>query len=134
MRFVSVRFALVFCIAVFAALGAASGVRAETSGFSTVIDDLPLMQGLEEVGDGVEFTTPDGRLAEILTEGSVSRADVAKFYASTLPQLGWVKEKADMFVREDESLTMVFEDMGKTLRVRFTLAPLASPQKTNSKK
>lgn len=128
------RFVVVLCLAVSVALFSASGSRAESSGFSAVIEDLPLMEGLEEVGDGVEFSTPDGRLAEILAEGSVSQAEVVKFYASTLPQLGWVKETTDMFVREDESLSLAFEQMGNTLRVRFTLAPLASGQKTPLKK
>jgi hypothetical protein len=128
------RFVVVLCLAVSVALFSASQSRAESSGFSAVIDDLPLMQGLVEVGDGVEFSTPSGRLAEIITEGSVSRAEVEAFYASTLPQLGWVKESTDMFVREDESLSLAFEQMGNTLRVRFTLAPLASGQKTPAKK
>ena len=121
------RFVLALCVALCVAVLNAPPTQAEPSGFSTVIDELPLMTGLQEVGDGVEFSTRSGRLAEIITEGNVSRTEVLTFYATTLPQLGWKREVETKFVREDESLSLAFEHMGEMLRVQFTLAPLESP-------
>jgi len=91
--------------------------------FTSIIDDLPLMAGITEVGEGVEFSTPDGRIAEVAAEGAVARADVLAFYAATLPQLGWTATDATHFVREAESLELIFKQVGNILQVQFTLAP-----------
>jgi len=92
--------------------------------FSSVIDDLPLMPGIREVGEGVTFSSPDGRIAGLTAEGLVTRTDVLAFYAATLPQLGWVRRGETRFEREDESLTLSFAGTDENLRVRFDLAPL----------
>lgn len=97
---------------------------ADPTRFASVIDDLPLMSEIVEVGDGVEFSTPAGRLAEVSAEGQVSRKDVLSFYGATLPQLGWARVGETEFVREDESLTLIFEQVSSGVRVRFALAPL----------
>lgn len=91
--------------------------------FASVIDDLPLMSEIMEVGEGVEFSTPDGRIAEVTTQGKVTRKAVLAFYAETLPQLGWARISETAFVREDESLTLIMEPADGQLRVRFALAP-----------
>lgn len=95
--------------------------------FVSVIDDLPLMEGLVETGEGVEFSTPQGRLAESTASGmskdGVTRKGVLDFYAQTLPQLGWKAQGATRFVREGETLDLVIGEHGATLSVRFSLAP-----------
>jgi len=127
------RFLLSFCFVAALALGTVSfnsPASAEgASRFATVIDDLPLMAEIAEVGEGVEFSTPDGRIAEVITEGRVAQVDVLTFYAATLPQLGWTRTDEARFVREGEILALTFEQAGQTLRVRFTLAPLVPAKK-----
>jgi len=99
--------------------------------FVSVIDDLPLMSGLVEAGEGVEFATPQGRIAETTAqatmEGAMSKKAVLDFYAQTLPQLGWTRAGEARFVREGETLDLVFGvaggGQGGVLSVRFSLAP-----------
>jgi len=95
----------------------------DPSRFVSVIDDLPLMKALTEVGDGIQFSTAQGRIAEATAQGRVSQSAVLAFYDSTLPQLGWSKVGVGHFVREGETLELVFERKDNGLRVRFALAP-----------
>lgn len=92
--------------------------------FFAGIDDLPLMQGLDEVPEtGVVFDKPSGRIVEAYAEGAVARAGVAEFYARTLPQLGWEPRGGLHFVREGERLQLDFLGTDGDLVVRFTLQP-----------
>ncbi|MBF0248355.1 MAG: hypothetical protein HQL36_09845 [Alphaproteobacteria bacterium] len=109
-------------LCVLAVLAAGSGLAGEAR-FVSVIDDLPLMDGLVEVGDGMQFSGSDGRIAEVTASGLVSRGDVLAFYARTLPQLGWTAASKTAFKREGEELKLLFETQADGLRVRFSLAP-----------
>jgi len=91
--------------------------------FVSVINDLPLMEQLAEIGDGVQFSTSQGRIAEATAQGTVSKNDVLAFYDDTLPQLGWTKVGVGHFAREGETLELVFERLNGVLSVRFALAP-----------
>jgi hypothetical protein len=95
----------------------------DSSRFVSVIDDLPLMNGLIEVGEGVEFATPQGRIVEATASGALSRKAVLAFYSNTLPQLGWVQGGETRFVREGETLDLVLSEKDGALSVRFSLAP-----------
>lgn len=97
----------------------------DNTGFASVIDDLPLMAGLVEAGDGVEFSSAQGRIAEVYAQGHLSQAEVEGFYANTLPQLGWTRAagKDVMYKREGETLTLLFTSEGDALGVRFFLVP-----------
>ena len=105
----------------------APAMAGDAAQFASVIDDLPLMAEIVEVGEGVEFSTSDGRIAEVtaqvVDQGRVTRADVLAFYAATLPQLGWMRTGETTFVREGEMLSLMFETDTPNLRVRFALAP-----------
>ncbi|RMD64712.1 MAG: hypothetical protein D6826_01780 [Alphaproteobacteria bacterium] len=88
------------------------------------IDDLPLMPGLAEVaGAGIVFDKPSGRIVETYAQGALARAEVAAFYAATLPQLGWRPRGGDVYTREGERLSLVFLGVDGDLVVRFTLEP-----------
>ncbi len=92
--------------------------------FTSIIDDLPLMAGLTEVGDGVSFATDEGRIAEVTAQGQVTRKAVLAFYARTLPQLGWMALGKGRYVREGETLElMIRKTKVGTVSVRFALAP-----------
>ncbi|HEY9078718.1 hypothetical protein [Magnetovibrio sp.] len=109
--------------AVVAVVLAVSSHAAEQSRFSSVIDDLPLMDQMVEADDGMTFTTPAGRIANVEATTTLSRKEVLDFYAATLPQLGWTKTAAATFVREGEMLNVTFEQTGSAMTVRFAILP-----------
>ncbi len=123
------RFILVTVLA--SALAAACGVDAGAQdariAFVSGIEDLPLMPGLEEVDETtMVFDTPAGRIVEASASGPVGRAQVVRFYAATLPQLGWTPAGEALFRREGEILELHFADApvgAGHLTVRFALAP-----------
>ena len=98
--------------------------------FISVMDDVPLMPGLTEHKDAaVVFDKPEGRIVEAEASGRLSRADVLKFYAASLPQLGWRAKGEGHFLRDREELALNFTPNAGTggaansLTVRFTLSP-----------
>jgi len=97
--------------------------------FASVIDDLPLMEALDEMGEGMQFSTPQGRIAEVTAVGNATRAAVLDFYAQTLPQLGWARATQTTFAREEEILTLIIDKVETGLRVRFSLAPKSGKSK-----
>ena len=104
----------------------------KASGYLDAVDDMPLMEGLHETGEGgIVFDKPNGRIVRSIAEGHVTIAAVRHFYVDTLPQLGWVRAKKlelidDLLVfnRESERLEieMAKEPNGMT-EVRFSIEP-----------
>ncbi len=108
----------------------AAAAPAADDNFVTGIEDLPLMEGLaEDAGAGMVFDTPEGRIVEAVAGGEVSRDAVLRFYADTLPQLGWRQTGPAAFRREGEALTLEFPGSGEAsagsagTTVRFALTP-----------
>jgi hypothetical protein len=99
--------------------------RAPQAAFLSVIDDVPLMPGLTERADAaVVFDKPEGRIVETEATGRLVRAEVLKFYAASLPQLGWRARSEGRFLRDKEELAISFASgAGGALSVRFTLSP-----------
>ena len=111
---------LLLTLLVFMASATAQGL------FLSAIDDLPLMDGLNEVEGGtMVFDSPSGRIVEALSMGKVTRQRVIRFYSETLPQLGWLETTPGHFVREDEVLKIEFltPPAGSTINVLFILSP-----------
>lgn len=82
------------------------------------------MPGLAERKDlAISFDKPEGRIVEAVAEGRMSPAEVAKFYATTLPQLGWKGVGNNRFAREGEELLLNFSTVPNKLTVRFALSP-----------
>lgn len=107
---------------VLVALLAAGPVSAQ--GFLAAYEDLPLPSGLAEVaGSGLSFDTPGGRIVESYAKGSLSSADILKFYATTLPQLGWTRESDTLYRREAEVLKLDAKPEGRASVVRFIISP-----------
>jgi hypothetical protein len=120
----------VAALALVAALAAAVPVQTgwagtpRSTGFVAGTEDIPLMAGLRNVKDGlVVFDKPEGRIVEVETHGRVTRAAVEKFYAATLPQLGWVADGEDAWHREAEGLRLDFKGRDGDLRVDVILSP-----------
>ncbi|MBM3525321.1 MAG: hypothetical protein FJX57_20430 [Alphaproteobacteria bacterium] len=88
------------------------------------LDDLPLMPGLSEAPSGrTTFETVGGRIVERSAAGSVTRAAVLRFYADTLPQLGWQAIGEGLFARAGERLRLDFAGGLQPLVVRFLITP-----------
>ena len=121
--------AAVAALAVAIGLVPSSFRQAPSAGeFLTAIEDLPLMPGLaEDHGAGLAFDKPGGRVVEAFAFGAVDRAAVLRFYAETLPGLGWrvsATPRTDKsWRREDEALDLDIVGEGPPLIVRFYLTP-----------
>jgi len=103
-------------------LAAAMALAADR--FVSGIDDLPLMPGLEEVdGSVLVFSKPEGRIIEVTARGAVTRETVRAFYDRTLPELGWRRQEAGGWQRENEILRFDMRDDQKGLVVQFSLTP-----------
>ena len=106
-----------------AALLITGAAQAADALFAKAIEDLPLMEGMVEHEDAMQFSTSAGRIAEVIVDAPYSKADVLAFYKETLPQLGWTALSADVFKREGEVLKLTIETEGSGSAVRFELAP-----------
>lgn len=81
--------------------------------FVSVIEDLPLMEGLSENENAaVTFDSAGGRIAEAEARGNVEPAKVLRFYQDVLPQLGWAKTGDGLYERERERLKLTIEADG----------------------
>ena len=75
--------------------------------FLSVMEDMPLMPGLEEAKDAaVTFDGPTGRIIEAFVAGSIQADVVRAFYAATLPQLGWARQTNGEYRRDGEILRL----------------------------
>ena len=83
------------------------------------------MPGLYEMLDeSVVFDKPEGRIIESSAAvEAVTEQEIHRFYAQTLPQLGWNQVGADTFIRQGESLTLNIESRGNYNVVRFMVSP-----------
>lgn len=92
--------------------------------FLSNLDDVPLMPGLTERKDlAISFDKPEGRIVEAYAEGRLAASEVAKFYAATLPQLGWRGLGNNRYTREGEELLLRFTAAAGKLTVQFALSP-----------
>ncbi|MDE2227499.1 MAG: hypothetical protein KGL11_00470 [Alphaproteobacteria bacterium] len=104
----------------------AAPLAAHADGFVPGTEDLPLMPGLAPVANSaVVFDKPEGRIVEASARGRLTRYDVTRFYAQTLPQLGWrhVAGTAAAWTRTGERLHLDFRGPDGDLTVGFTIAP-----------
>jgi hypothetical protein len=93
-------------------------------GFVAGTEDIPLMPGLRnQESTLVVFDKPQGRIVEIEARGKVTRAAAEKFYAASLPPLGWVADGIHRWRREGEGLKLDIKGRDGDLRVGFSLAP-----------
>ncbi len=102
------------------------------SGFLDAVEDMPLMDGLAETGDGgIVFDKPTGRIVRCVAEGDVAPSAVRAFYIDTLPQLGWTRAEEEeligellLFRREDERLEIQIVPVSQAhTEVRFSIEP-----------
>ena len=98
---------------------------AASTRFTKVIDDLPLMPGLQLIEDqDVLFSEPVlGRIAETNAEGTVDIDDVYRFYQKSLPGLGWKMLDARNYMRGQDRLRINAHADGKVTKIRFSVRP-----------
>ena len=115
--------ALLLAAAILAAPSPRAGAE-DAPGFLAGTEDVPLMPGLSnDASTLVVFDKPQGRIVEVEATGKVTRAAVEKFYAESLPALGWSADGARGWRRESEGLRFAFKGRDGDLRVAFSLAP-----------
>jgi len=95
--------------------------------FTNVIDDLPLMPGLQLVEDeDVLFDEPgSGRIAETNAVGQVDTSSVYNFYRRSLPHLGWKAIDTHTYERGAERLRIDAQANEKITTVKFTVKPVS---------
>lgn len=121
-RSITVLLAFLGCLV--SALPVARLAAEDAPGFVAGLEDLPLMPGLSELtGSGFAFDTADGRIVEAYATGEVAEDEVLRFYAETLPQLGWEQASPRGFRREGERLSIDFVAGARPITVHFSLAP-----------
>lgn len=120
MSMAPIRFlALVLAVCVATASGPACA-----GGFLGTYEDLPLAPGLTEIeGAGVSFDSPNGRIVEAYARGTAPVADILRFYAATLPQLGWTRESDTVYRRESEVLRLAPAADRGGVTIHFAVAP-----------
>jgi hypothetical protein len=92
--------------------------------FLSVIEDLPLMPGLEEIsGSAIVFSKPQGRIVEVAAKGAITERTARSFYSRTLPRLGWQRVRPGHWWREGEQLILGLRFIAGELVVQFSLAP-----------
>lgn len=97
----------VFLTGAAAATPTARAAAAADTTFVTGLNDVPLMPGLIPLGETLVFDKPGGRIAEaVFTSGRAGPDTVARFYADTLPQLGWQARGPGRYARENEELAL----------------------------
>ena len=102
----------------------ARAAPAAAPGFVAGTEDIPLMPGLRnQESTLVVFDKPQGRIVEIEARGKVTRAATEKFYAASLPPLGWVADGTHRWRRDGEGLRLDIKGHDGDLRVGFSLAP-----------
>jgi len=122
---------LVLC-AVLALCLPAFHAPAWAAGYLDAVEDMPVMDGLTETGDGgIIFDKPDGRIVRTVATGNVTAQGVHDFYDATLPQLGWTRRPnlelikgLMIFMREQERLDIqIVPHINGTTEVRFSIEP-----------
>lgn len=97
--------------------------RADQAFFS-VLDEIPLMDGLiEQTDDAVYFDTPEGRIIEAKASGTLPAQSVRAFYTESLAALGWKKISTHAYVRENETLSLYVVSNAGTVSVQVTVSP-----------
>lgn len=97
------------------------GVKAQSF---TELTDIPFMDGMvENVDDWMQFDTPEGHILQTRAQiKGQSKTDVVDFYRETLPAVGWIyNEKLGTFARDEDVLTVTFEQNGNDFFVLFEI-------------
>ena len=116
-------------IAIAAAFLLCFHAQAFATAYFSVIDDLPIPDGMTEMADeSVVFDSPSGKIVTAAAEGKTTVAAVRAYYRTALPPLGWARRSGDgaggdRFVRDGQTLTLDYVADGDKVTVRVRLLP-----------
>ena len=100
---------------------------ARTEPFSSIIENLPLINGFkEDLENIVVFETPMGRIIETSALGKGNLQDAIDFYQKSLPQLGWDTRSKTQYHKNGEMLKIEVKDKSdaeSTIRIFFKITP-----------
>ena len=83
---------------------------AEDVFFAPNMPDVPVTEQMMMVEDSdFSFTSDNGLMSEVIYQTPQSVSDVQKFYAETLPSLGWDKTSAGVYRRLGDVLAIRIE-------------------------
>ena len=93
--------------------------------FFVSAQDVPLMQGLEEIEDeALLFDKPEGRIIEsVALMNEVSEKAALDFYGETLPQFGWGEVGSGKFFRKNEFLEISFREIDGDKFIKIMIKP-----------
>lgn len=108
--------------AVAAIMAVAAAAPAHAADFLKSIEDVPLPKGMTEQGEPIVFESEQGRVVKATAEGQVGAAEIATFYKTSLPALGWKLAEGSglVFEREKERLTISSREPASAKPVTIT--------------
>ncbi len=129
-RYIKIIILMVTCFSVLTlysepSLSDEAGVIVGETRFFSSLNDVPLMQGMEEVETrAISFDKPGGRISEAYAViDDLKKMDILYFYQQTLPQLGWGQVSASKFFRRDEVMEFSFENLDGRNIVKVMIGP-----------
>ena len=114
------------CLFVFCYFCLIMPMKAKDFSFIEGLEDIPLAEGLTQIeSESLNFGNEESRLIEAYFKSDTSDfEDIAAFYNTTLPQMGWKMKKTTklsiVFEREGEVLEIKTESE-KPLKIRLTV-------------
>ena len=85
-------------------------------------EDIPLMEGLEQVEEDASFDAPEERMVLVNARTTLPPARVALFYRRALRNLGWKEIKQNQFERGSDSFTINIMPRGRISQIQFRLS------------
>lgn len=83
---------------------------AEDVFFAPNMPDVPVTEQMMMIEDSdFSFTSDNGLMSEVIYQTPQSVSDVQKFYAETLPSLGWDKTSPNVYSRSGDVLAIRIE-------------------------
>lgn len=101
------------------------GVAQESSFFMS-LDDVPLMEGLQELPEEtLTFDKPEGRIIEsyALLNDDVNAEGIFSYYKQVLPAFGWRMVGKRLFSRENEVLELAVIDGEGGCKLKVMIRP-----------
>ena len=85
-------------------------------------EDIPLMDGLEQVEEDASFDAPEERMVLVNARTTVPPVRVSLFYRKALKNLGWKEVKRDQYERGSDSFKIQIVPHGRSSHIQFRLS------------
>ena len=109
-------------------VGLALSVSATARSFFSQIEDLPIAPGMEEVGPaGLFFQSASGRIVVAVARGEEKISVIRRFYAKSLPPLGWHFVQTGIYRRNSEMLKIRFQQASGKVSIYLHIVPIKKP-------